>query len=72
MREDEEASVFKHVCVREGCECVARKDWINLLSLRCAFIPNGSDMSRAQHYLPSHCTGKGGRTHGKNKREQER
>lgn len=28
-------------------------------------------MSRAQHYLPSHCTGSG-RTHGKYKREQER
>lgn len=28
-----------------------KEDWINLLSLQCAFIPNGSDMSRAQHYL---------------------
>lgn len=36
-----------------------KEDWINLLSLQCAFIPNGSDMSRAQHYLPSHCTGRG-------------
>lgn len=41
-----------------------KEDWINLLSLQCAFIPNGSNMSRAQHYLPSHCTG-GGRTHSK-------
>lgn len=45
-----------------------KEDWINLLSLQCAFIPNGSDMSRAQHYLPSHCTGEG-RTH--EKKEQE-
>lgn len=32
-----------------------KEDWINLLSLQCAFIPNGSDMSTAQHStaLPS-------------------
>lgn len=47
-----------------------KEDWINLLSLQCAFIPNGSDMSRAQQYLPSHCTGRG-RTHGKCEGEQE-
>lgn len=41
-----------------------KEDGINLLSLQCAFIPNGSDMSRAQQYLPSHCTGEG-RTHEK-------
>lgn len=52
MREDEGAGC-------EGCECDARRTGINLLSLQCAFIPNGSDMSRAQHYLPSHCTGRG-------------
>lgn len=45
-----------------------KEDWINLLSLQCAFIPNGSDMSRAQHYLPSHCTGRG-RTHRKEEQE---
>ncbi|TNN87899.1 hypothetical protein EYF80_001863 [Liparis tanakae] len=26
---------------------------------QCALIPNGADMSGAQHYLPSHCTGAG-------------
>lgn len=33
-----------------------KADGINLLSLRCAFIPNGFDMSRVQDLLPSHCT----------------
>lgn len=46
-------------------------DQINLLSLQSAFIPNGSDMSRAQYYLPSHCAGSR-RAHGKKEQEGER
>lgn len=62
MREDEGAGC-------EGYERDARRTGINLLSLQCAFIPNGSDMSRAQNHLPSHCTGRG-RTHEKSKTER--
>lgn len=47
------------------------EDQINLLSLQSAFIPNGSDMSRAQYYLPSHCAGSR-RAHGKKEQEGER
>lgn len=47
----------------QGVQMWSKEDWINLLSLRCAFIPNGSDRSRGLYSLPSLSAGRG-HTHG--------